>query len=290
MAIVGAAILPGIPAQSIAQSMGADSMGVHSYQVMSSVLPTFNGSEGIVNTGALNIRSGPGPGYDVVTIAFQGTAVTLVGRHSENNWVKIRLNNGAEGWVNSTYINAGVPTATLPIIQDSQHPEPILPSPSTTVIATGALNLRSSPTLTDNIVTVLRRGESLVPLARNEDGSWLHVRSMANLEGWVNASYLHIGLQIMELPSLPQPSLRVNADEPPGLALVVTGALNVRFGPGTEFEIFTTILKGDAVTLLGRALYSNWVQVQLPDGTRGWVNSRYLSDHHSIDLLPVAWP
>lgn len=362
MAIVGASIVLGMPAQSFAHSMVAGESSGLPARAADASTPTTDESGGVVNTGALNIRSGPGIGYEVVTIAYQGTAITLVGRHPNNNWVLVRLNNGIEGWVNSSYISSRVPYSTLRIVEDSHLPEPVSPETSTTVVATGALNLRSSPTLTNNIKAVLRRGDTVITLGRNEDGSWLLVRSIKNVEGWVNASYLHIGLPVMALPLVPQVAaqvteeivsgavnvrsgpgslydslsvlqqgqhatllgrssdgqwiqirtengelgwvsasafqenvdfmglLVVEASEEAKTAAVVTGALNVRYGPGTNFGIFTIIYKGDMVMMLGRALYSNWVQIELSGGNHGWVNSRYLSSDQSIDLLPVAWP
>ncbi len=58
---------------------------------------------GILNTGgsSLNLRSGPGTGYEKLTSIPAGTVLTLTG--SENGWYKTTY-NGVEGYVSSEYI------------------------------------------------------------------------------------------------------------------------------------------------------------------------------------------
>ncbi len=57
-----------------------------------------------VNTGALNVRSGPGVGYDPITIVNSGELVGLIGRRALGPWVRVRLDSGLEGWVNSSLL------------------------------------------------------------------------------------------------------------------------------------------------------------------------------------------
>ena len=73
-----------------------------------SSLPIVDGSTGtgtptaVVTTGALNVRSGSGPSYSSVTVVYQGSPLTLIGRNADSSWVKVRTPNGTEGWVNAT--------------------------------------------------------------------------------------------------------------------------------------------------------------------------------------------
>lgn len=58
-------------------------------------------------------------------------------------------------------------------------------------------------------------------------------------------------------------------------ATVNTTALNMRSGPGTEYEPIRTLYMGDVVTLTG--LYEGyWVHVHTMDNFAGWVSSQYL--------------
>ena len=58
----------------------------------------------VVDAGALNLRSGPGVGYEPITIINKGELVGLLGRQGLGVWVRVRLNNGLEGWVNSSLL------------------------------------------------------------------------------------------------------------------------------------------------------------------------------------------
>ena len=57
--------------------------------------------------GTLNVRSGPGTGYDKVSDLAPGTAVTVLGRSSTvEGWVLVILPDGwpPVGWVSSEYL------------------------------------------------------------------------------------------------------------------------------------------------------------------------------------------
>lgn len=52
-----------------------------------------------INGNQVNIRSGPGTGYPVLTMSDQGARFKMLGQSSD--WYKIELNNGKVGWVAS---------------------------------------------------------------------------------------------------------------------------------------------------------------------------------------------
>lgn len=74
------------------------------------------------------------------------------------------------------------------------------------------------------------------------------------------------------------------------VSATMTGAryLNVRTGPSIRYDRITVIPNGTTVTYLGRASTGIWVQVRLPDGTIGWVNSRYFTSDTPVINLPVV--
>lgn len=62
----------------------------------------------VTANGSLNVRSGPGTSYSIVTSVAQGTVVTRIRREVANangyTWDKIRLSNGTEGYVATNYL------------------------------------------------------------------------------------------------------------------------------------------------------------------------------------------
>lgn len=74
------------------------------------------GATGTVNTGALNVRTGPGVNYPAFTTIDYGTNVTLLGRNANATWVKVILRDGRQGWVNASYLITNVPVSGLPVL------------------------------------------------------------------------------------------------------------------------------------------------------------------------------
>jgi len=68
-----------------------------------------------------------------------------------------------------------------------------------------------------------------------------------------------------------------------------TDILNVRSGPGVQYEIISTLAEGEQVTLLGRNDDASWLYIQKSDGLEGWVSADYLIINSTIDVaaLPV---
>lgn len=78
-------------------------------------VPT-TGLSAIVNTGALNVRSGPGVAYGVIAGVYSGQTVTLTGYRASvgtSTWVSIRTAAGINGWVNARYLSTSYPLNNL---------------------------------------------------------------------------------------------------------------------------------------------------------------------------------
>jgi SH3-like domain-containing protein len=77
----------------------------------------------------------------------------------------------------------------------------------------------------------------------------------------------------------------------PDIAVVTTTALNVRSGPSTAFAVLTTIPNGTQMTVLGRNPANTWINVQLADGTEGWV-TRSLTSYTLVspNIISPALP
>lgn len=159
------------------------------------------GAYGVVITGALNIRSGPGAQYASIFSVYRGTVLYFAGtRSADNRWVKVSLNNGVVGWVNVGYLSTGYPYWTLPV-EGGQVPTPTQPpSGAYATVTTGALNVRSGPGWWYGTITSLYRGTTASLLSRNADGSWVKISLANGQTGWVNAGYITANVGILSLP------------------------------------------------------------------------------------------
>ena len=75
-----------------------------------------SGTGNITNAYYVNLRTGPGVSYPVITAVPSGTNVTLLGRNSSTTWLKMRLPNGTIGWMNAYYVSNSAAFASLPVL------------------------------------------------------------------------------------------------------------------------------------------------------------------------------
>jgi len=229
----------------------------------------------VVTTGSANIRAGDGVQHGVVAVAGNGEQLVVIGRNVQATWIKVRNANNVEGWVNVTLVQVNVNVATLPVVDAP-------PAGPTAIVTASAANVRSGPGGEYNVIAVLYQGQTVTLLGRNSNSSWLKIRMGNGVEGWIGATTVQTNVPITNLPI-------VEAPPPPNSAVVNVSALNVRHGPGTGFGVFAVLRWGQTVSMIGRSAYSTWVQVRLPNGAVGWVNSNYLLGSIPITDLPVTW-
>ena len=137
----------------------------------------------VVNTGRLNVRSGPGVAFGILTRVGRGETLTLLGRNSAGSWVNVKIGSGIVGWVNAAYIVPAVAISSLPVSDMTQLSAPGM-------VTAAQLELRSGPSTVNSVLAVLSRGQSLMLLGRTDDSAWLKVQAGAIGEGWIVAQVI----------------------------------------------------------------------------------------------------
>jgi uncharacterized protein YraI len=156
---------------------------------------TIVGPTAIINTGALNIRSGDTPFYSVVAVARGGDEFQIIARNADFSWVMIQTTLGT-GWVSRRYILIRGDSSGLTVASAATPITVTDPTTgtSTTVtgtnleplafVATGEINIRSGPNVGfDSIGTVLSTTR-LPIIGQSADGRWWQVQSEFGV-GWV---------------------------------------------------------------------------------------------------------
>ncbi len=78
---------------------------------------------------------------------------------------------------------------------------------------------------------------------------------------------------------------------PPGASAegqVSASSLNLRTGPHVSYTAVAYLMEGEEVRLVGRNRTGTWVQIELYNGYRGWVNASYIRPAIDIAALPIA--
>ncbi len=153
---------------------------------------------GVINTGALNIRSIPVATNNVpIATLYQGTTLDIIGRNADSTWLQVRFGYGGHiGWARSRYVTltSGAPLVQLPITSDSTIPPTPVPTTSVQgVVNTGALNIRTVPRWWGNTpITFVYRSAPLTLIGRNSDSSWYQVRLADGTTGWARSRYVNL--------------------------------------------------------------------------------------------------
>lgn len=127
----------------------------------------------VVNAYYLNVRTGPGVGYGIVTVLSYGTQVKLVGRNAAASWVQIEpLASQWRGWVNAYYIATSYPIGSLPVTDGSSPPPP---PPG-------------------QHIHIVQPGETLYRIARYYGTT---VQAIAALNGIFNPNLIYVGQRLV---------------------------------------------------------------------------------------------
>lgn len=165
-----------------------------------------------INTGAANLRSGPGVQFGSIGTLPFGFGVNLIARNSMGDWVFVGLNNGVQGWLSTSVLFTLYPIANLPI-NDAAAASQIVPFATVT---SGSVNMRQSPSADAPVITVLPQGQRVDLLGRNFNASWAQIRLTNGQVGWVIAGAINASVPVRGLAPADGSVAAPVAPRPPG--------------------------------------------------------------------------
>ncbi len=231
---------------------------------------------------ALNLRSGPGAGFDILAELTFGEPLTVLGDAGlarsrlgqQSAWLQVETRAGLHGFVAAWLVHATGQSA---------------PATGLVVFPTVMLNVRARPDTEANILTVALPGDSLALLGDKEAAAahigkqdqWLNVRTPQGLNGFVAAWLVAVSEPVQPgfNPAPPGPALT-------SLTVFAADEVNLRAQPslnsprvgGANLNEALKVIEADlsaARAKIGRQ--DAWVFIQRQDGTRGWVAAWLLS-------------
>ncbi len=151
------------------------------------VLQAQGGVEMTVTSPFLNVRAGPGLGYDIIGRLNCGQKVTADARTADGQWYRIAY-NGRQAFVFSQYVSQDGACNAGGV---AKSPAPAGGAANGVVIA-DMLNVRSGPSTANAILGRLRRGNPVVVKARTQDSAWLQIDYQGR-DGFVFAQFVSLG-------------------------------------------------------------------------------------------------
>jgi uncharacterized protein YgiM (DUF1202 family) len=166
------------------------------------------GPIGIVNTGALYVRTGPGPQYTSMGTLAGGTEAQIIGHNADWTWWLMDTSFGP-GWVYGVYVLVRGDPGTVPYVApgsgtatglgegqggfagdlgEGAAPAAVLAEP-VAVVTTGAMHIRSGPNSSFPSLGVVYGGTRMTIKGQSPDHGWWYVDSAFGL-GYVSKLYV----------------------------------------------------------------------------------------------------
>jgi uncharacterized protein YraI len=201
------------------------------------------------------------------------------------------LCTGCDGFANQSALKATPDffTATLPsspspeATQTSTPPAPVATNtaaesnmPPVEGTTTTQVNVRAGPSTASESFGLVGPFVQVQVVGKDASGSWYQViyAGSETGKGWVRAEYVQANASA-EIPMVETTSSSGSAVS--GLA---TQKINIRNGPGTEYELLGVLNPNDVVFITGKDPGGTWVQIEFASATssggKGWVTVEFL--------------
>jgi len=144
-----------------------------------------------VATDVLNVRNGPGTGYNVLRTISYGEIYNVVSRVPDNSWLLLNV-NGVNGWSSAAYLTETGDLNQVPLssaISPSSLPSGVL------IVTLTNIRVRNGPNSANPIVGNLSYGSTVNVIGRSSDNTWLQVNYSTDygpVTGWVYSLYVRL--------------------------------------------------------------------------------------------------
>ena len=208
----------------------------------------------VTSTTNVNVRSGPGNSYSVLTVMKSGTTTSNLG--TSGNWTKVTV-NGKTGYVYNKYLTSGSNAPSTPTTSTSK----------TVYVTASALNVRSGAGTSYSVIGSLSKGKAASVVGTS--GNWYKIKYGSGY-GYISASYTSAKAPSSSTSNTP-PTTSTSSGK---TYYSTTSGLNVRSGPGPSYASKGTLSYGQAVSVVDSSSY--WYKIKFGSGY-GYVGSKYLS-------------
>ncbi len=194
--------------------------------------------------GDINARTSPDLGGTVAFKLPNDTEVWVTG--GTGDWFKIDYEQQT-GYIFKQYVSIGSAEGSSTTLKE-------LSESWTGSVTASSLKLRTGPSTGYDTITTLSSGTVLS--VEGESGDWYYVELSNGRKGYVSKEYVKKGTGAKTC------------------TIISDGTLNVRKGPGTNYDVVATLNKSDVVSLLDDS--SKWFKIRTAAGKEGYVNSDYV--------------
>lgn len=228
----------------------------------------------MTTTDSLNMRSGPGTGYGIITTVARGNTVEIMG-DPQNGFYPARY-GGNKGWMHGEWLSGSSAPAPAP---EPSQPGTGAFAPGDYASTTARLNVRSAPNLGSSVITTLVIGATVEITGAPQNG--FYPIKYGQTSGWMHGDWLSSNIKSDPGPPSEAPAPNPGAPGAVGIGDTVVGELRVsvglhlREGPGTNYNSILIMPGGATVQVMGSA-QNGYTPITF-HGTKGWASSQYLT-------------
>ena len=259
--------------------------------------------------GEMNIRSGPGEEYDRIGGASAGEEFRITGKNEDGNWWQIDF-GGEIAWIYAPFVTAAN-AENVPVVGGSMA-EPPPPAPRTgtaapqtqsaAITVLGDMNVRSGPGTAYDRIGGAAEGETFAITGKSQDGQWWQI-DFDGRSGWIFAPYV-LAANVENVPVVTDPQAEgtetgstetggtetgdPTTETPAGPLATTAGDLNVRAGPGTEYDRIGGANEGEEFAITGRSSDGEWWRIDF-EGRSGWLYAPFVLAANA-ENVPVVTP
>ena len=242
----------------------------------SSSNPGSSQKTGTVNADVLNVRSGGGTNYGVQFTLAQGTEVTVL--NDSGDWVQIQTSAGKTGYCSKEFltISGGSSSSGSSSSGSSDSGNSGGTTTTTAKVTADVLNVRSGEGTNYSIDFTISNGMVITVLQQLPSG-WAKIQTNSGDTGYCSMEFLSIINNNQEPTS---PDSGSNTTQKLG---IVTGSdVRLREGPGTNYDILTTLGLNTQLVILDTST-QGWVKVQTSNNQTGYMCSDYVKEISDSD-------
>ncbi len=156
-------------------------------------------------------------------------------------------------------------------------------------ITSTQVNVRAEPSTASTVLGIIPADMRVEITGKDPGGNWWQINyphpQAVDGKGWVTAQYITMPTTA-DVPIIGG----AEADPTSGNVAIVQQQLNVRSGPGTDFNSLGTLNPQDVVNLTGKDPNGAWLQIDFaagPEG-KGWVNAAFVQAQGAENLPIIA--
>ncbi|GAB4508695.1 MAG: hypothetical protein OHK0046_01890 [Anaerolineae bacterium] len=187
------------------------------------------------------------------------------------------------------------PTVAIPALTLTVALSPTLETSGNgqVVVNEAGINLFTAPSGSAPVIRIIRSSAPLTLIGRTAENDWLQARFADGVIGWLLRATVQTDLDIAQL------AVTGETDGVPVLAATPTlpadarvqlnaGGLRLRTLPNTDSDVLENLDPETPLSVYGRTEDSNWLRVQEPGGTIGWVAAGFLDININLNQVAIV--